>query len=79
MAAREGSVRTLSIVLKRLTSLLLLTAAGLAFVSPVYALSPIALRQQIDNNEKLTIIDIRPNAMYRKNHIQWSGFGNCQH
>ncbi len=59
-----------STVLKQVARLLLLVATGAGFVSPGYALSPSELQQQIDSDQKITIIDIRPNAVYRKNHIQ---------
>ena len=53
---------------KQIAMLLLVLGAGL--VLPAHAINALALEQEIDSNQKITIIDVRPNAIYRKNHIQ---------
>jgi rhodanese-related sulfurtransferase len=60
----------LTIMLKHISRLFLVAGFGLGFLTTVYALSPVALEQELDGGQKITIIDIRPNAMYQKNHIQ---------
>jgi rhodanese-related sulfurtransferase len=60
----------LTTTLKHIARLSLVVGAGLAFLSSGYAISPVALKQQLDGGQKITIIDIRPNAIYQKNHIR---------
>lgn len=52
---------------KRIILLLFALATGL---TPALAVTPQGLQQEIDAGTRLTIIDIRPNAVYRKSHIQ---------
>jgi rhodanese-related sulfurtransferase len=48
----------------------LIVGVGLGLLSSAYAISPVMLQQELDGGQKITIIDIRPNAMYQKSHIQ---------
>ncbi len=54
-------------MIKHLAKLLLLV--GIGFGQPGYAVDAFTLDQLIKSNEKITIIDIRPNVLYRRSHI----------
>jgi rhodanese-related sulfurtransferase len=55
-------------MLKHVATLLLIFGPGL--FQSVLAINATALEHVIESNQKITIIDIRPNSLYRKNHIQ---------
>ena len=59
-----------NIMLKLIPRLLLAVAIGLGIQSPANAISPQELDLEISSGQKITIIDIRLNLHYRKNHIQ---------
>ncbi len=58
------------IMLKLIPRLLLAVAIGLGFQSTANAISPQGLELEISSGQKITIIDIRANVIYRKSHIQ---------
>lgn len=48
----------------------LLMVVGIGFSQTGYAINSIGLEQLIASNEKITIVDIRPNVVYQKSHIR---------
>ncbi len=49
---------------------LLLLVVGIGFSQPGHAINAVGLEHLIASNEKITIVDIRPNAIYQKSHIR---------
>ena len=59
-----------AINVKQISRLVLIVGIGFGFHSSGYAISPADLAQELEGKQQLTIIDIRPNVLYSKNHIQ---------
>ncbi len=48
----------------------IILAAALFAAQPVWALTAPELKEMLDTNQDVTVIDIRPNVLYRQGHIQ---------